>query len=122
MLSIASPKELLISFFYHFFSCIYILRFFGLLSMENRKKLIAFCDVDVKKIGTTYHQAYTNLRVPIIHFREAVPPVIICVALDRTGGELEKNLASMNWKEGQDYWHFSCMILLIWFCLIFTRI
>jgi len=69
--------------------------------------LIAFCDVDVKKIGTTYLQAYTNLKVPIIHFSEVKPPLIICVALDRTHGEFEKNLASMHFIEGVDYFHFS---------------
>jgi hypothetical protein len=41
----------------------FIVRFFGSLSLENRKKLAAFCDVDVNKVGTVYHQPYTNLRV-----------------------------------------------------------
>jgi hypothetical protein len=82
-------------------------RFFGELSLENKKKVVALCDVDVKKIGTIYHQAYTNLRVPIIHFKDAKPPFVLCVALDRTNGEFEKNLMSLNLKEGEDYFHFN---------------
>lgn len=50
-------------------------RFFGTLSADARKKVratannpslckvVAFCDVDIKKIGTTYLQPYTNLKV-----------------------------------------------------------
>jgi hypothetical protein len=34
-----------------------------------------------------------------------VPPVIVCVAMGRTGGALEHNIASKGWVEGVDYWH-----------------
>ena len=30
--------------------------------------------------------------MPIVHFSEAQPPVVICVALDRTDGAFEANL------------------------------
>jgi hypothetical protein len=43
---------------------------------------------------------------PIVHFSEAKPPFVICVA-DRSEGELEKNIESLNLKEGKDYWHFN---------------
>jgi len=82
-------------------------KFFAKLSTANKRKVIAFCDVDIKKIGTIYHQAYTNLKVPIIHYREAKPPIIICVALDRSNGVLEKNIASLHIEEGVDYYHFN---------------
>lgn len=34
-------------------------------------------------------------------------PVVVCVAMYRTNGVLEKNVASIDRKEGQDLWHFS---------------
>jgi len=82
-------------------------KFFGELSMQNKTKVIAMCDVDVNKIGQIYHQAYTNLKVPVIHFSQAKPPLVICVALDRTNGHFEKNLKSLNLCEGIDYYHFN---------------
>jgi hypothetical protein len=39
------------------------IRFFKSLSLTNKKKVASFGDVDVNKIGTIYHQAYTNLKV-----------------------------------------------------------
>uniref|UniRef100_A0A8W8JG41 Glycosyltransferase 2-like domain-containing protein n=1 Tax=Magallana gigas TaxID=29159 RepID=A0A8W8JG41_MAGGI len=45
--------------------------------------------------------------VPIVHFQSAKPPFIICMKLDLTGGEFEKNLASLNLKEGVDFFHFN---------------
>ena len=44
--------------------------------------------------------------MPVVHFAEATPPFVTCVALDRTGGAFEANLASLHLKEGEDYWHF----------------
>nr|XP_025855197.1 UDP-GlcNAc:betaGal beta-1,3-N-acetylglucosaminyltransferase-like protein 1 [Vulpes vulpes] len=46
-------------------------------------------------------------RVPILHFRAARPPFVICVKLDLTGGEFEANLRSLNLREGRDFLHFS---------------
>jgi len=82
-------------------------KFLGSLSENNRNKVRAFCDVDKNKIGTTFVQPYTNFKVPIIHFSEAIPPIVICVTLDRTNGEFENNLKSLNLVEGVDYYHFN---------------
>lgn len=51
----------------------------------------------------------TRRKIPIIHFSKAKPLVVVCVALNRSLGngpigEFEKNLISMNWIEGKDYW------------------
>ncbi|CAH0399503.1 unnamed protein product [Chilo suppressalis] len=78
------------------------------LNSENLKKVIAFCDVDKKKIGRIIELYCTNKRkvikrVPVIHFLEAKSPLIICVKLDLTNGQFESNLASMNLCEGKDY-------------------
>lgn len=87
-------------------------RFFRSLSEENRKKVVAFCDVDAKKLAKgayTYEdsQISPKVRIPIIHFKIAAPPFIICVKLDLTGDCFENNLASLNLTEGEDYFHFN---------------
>lgn len=41
------------------------------------------------------------------NYSAAVPPVVICVKLDLTGGNLEQFLIQKNWREGDDYFHFS---------------
>ena len=70
------------------------------------------CDVDTKKISQGFYDHYDDInrkmirRIPVIHFSQAKPPVIICMKLDLTQGEFEKNLESMNWKEGVDFFHF----------------
>ncbi|KAL1520556.1 hypothetical protein AB1Y20_022132 [Prymnesium parvum] len=78
--------------------------FFKCLSGASRARVVAFCDVDPKKIGTEY--VYEQYRVPVVHFSAAEPPFVTCVALDRTGGAFEKNLASLGLTEGVDYYHF----------------
>ena len=85
-------------------------KFFMTLSPLSKSKVIAFCDVAEKKIGTKYHDHDSRRQIPIIHFSEAKPLVIICVALNRSlgGGPVsafEANLLSMGWIEGKDYWH-----------------
>jgi len=85
-------------------------KFFMTLSPASQAKVAAFCDVSEKKIGTIYVNHSTKRKIPIIHFSEAKPLVIVCVALNRSLGqgpvsEFERNLQSMNWKEGRDYWH-----------------
>lgn len=78
------------------------------LTDNDRSKVIAFCDVDKKKIGKTV-KLYCPLKrinianLPVIHFSEAIPPLIICVKLDLTGGDFERNLKSLNLIEGKDY-------------------
>ncbi|KAK7080661.1 UDP-GlcNAc:betaGal beta-1,3-N-acetylglucosaminyltransferase-like protein 1, partial [Halocaridina rubra] len=60
-------------------------KFYRSLRIENQKKVKAFCDVDIKKIGTfyTYEEAMEKPkpRIPIVHFREVEPPLIICMKL-----------------------------------------
>ncbi|KAH9103161.1 hypothetical protein LEN26_015358 [Aphanomyces euteiches] len=80
--------------------------FFNDLSEENKRKVVAFCDVNEKKIGTKHHDRETRLNIPIIHFSQAVPPIICCVSMGRTDGELEANIQSLNLKEGDNFWHF----------------
>jgi len=81
-------------------------KFFNMLKDENKEKVIAFCDIDPQKIGTKYVNSKTHHQIPITHFTQAKPPLVICVALDRTNGEFESNVKAMNLVEGVDYWHF----------------
>jgi len=67
--------------------------------------VVAFCDVNEKKIGTVYHNGVSKHNVPIIHFRDAVPPIVCCVALDRTDGRFEANVDSKGLQEGKNLWH-----------------
>ncbi|XP_037286809.1 queuosine-tRNA galactosyltransferase isoform X2 [Rhipicephalus microplus] len=87
-------------------------RFYRSLDVANRKKVSAFCDVDEKKIsrGVYIHEESEEVprpRVPIIHFKDATPPLVICMKLDLTNGSFEANLSSLNLIEGVDYVHFS---------------
>lgn len=87
-------------------------KFYRNLSTINQRKVAAFCDVDPKKIkcgAYIYHESKEKIKptVPIVHFQSAKPPFIICMKLDLTGGEFEKNLASLNLKEGVDFYHFN---------------
>lgn len=47
--------------------------------------------------------------VPVVHIDDprVRPPVVTCVALDRTDGNFEANIAARNWIEGKDFWYFS---------------
>lgn len=87
-------------------------KFYRNLSTANQKKVAVFCDVDPKKIkcgAYIYHESKEKIKptVPIVHFKSAKPPFIICMKLDLTGGEFEKNLASLNLEEGVDFFHFN---------------
>ncbi|KAK5639979.1 hypothetical protein RI129_010790 [Pyrocoelia pectoralis] len=87
-------------------------RFYNCLSLENRTKVVALCDVNVKLIGRKYipfcaKTRTTGHHVPIIHFKEAQPPLVICVKMDMTNGCFEDNLKSLNLVEGDDYVMFS---------------
>ena len=42
----------------------------------------------------------------MLHFTQANPPFVTCVALDRTGGAFEANLASLGLAEGKDFYYF----------------
>ena len=69
--------------------------------------MIAFCDFDVSKVGRKHHIAEMKKHIPILHFSRAVAPIIICVSSKRAEGDLEKNIAILGLKEGEDYFHFS---------------
>ncbi|XP_047565294.1 UDP-GlcNAc:betaGal beta-1,3-N-acetylglucosaminyltransferase-like protein 1 isoform X5 [Lutra lutra] len=87
-------------------------RLYRSLTAEARRKVVAFCDVDENKIRKGFYchedsQERPKPRVPILHFRAARPPFVICVKLDLTGGAFEDNLRSLRLREGQDFLHFS---------------
>uniref|UniRef100_A0A1B0D6X2 Glycosyltransferase 2-like domain-containing protein n=1 Tax=Phlebotomus papatasi TaxID=29031 RepID=A0A1B0D6X2_PHLPP len=80
---------------------------------ESLKKLVrCFCDVDSKKIGRCY-QSYDPVmrkggpKIPIIDFREAKSPIVVCMKIDLTDGVFEANIKSLNLMEGIDYILFS---------------
>ena len=58
-----------------------------------------------------YVNAATGLRLPVIPWSKARPPVVCCVALGRTDGAFEANVAS--WAaasdlcEGRDFFFFN---------------
>lgn len=60
-------------------------KFYRFLSEENRKKVSCFCDVDVKKVGSFYtfeqYEGNPKPKVPILHYRKASRPFIICVKM-----------------------------------------
>lgn len=49
----------------------------------------------------------TDVKIPIVSFKELQPPVVCCVALGRTDGAFESNLESMKWECEKDYWFFN---------------
>lgn len=55
------------------------------LSRESQRKVMAFCDVDAKKVNSFYTYEESPERpkpkVPIVHFTEARSPLIICMKL-----------------------------------------
>jgi hypothetical protein len=74
------------------------------LSRAARAHIAAFAEIHPRKIGT-----YLDLdcrSVPVVHFEEVQPPVVVCVAKGRTGGELERNVASRGLVEGDTCWYF----------------
>uniref|UniRef100_A0A3P8SY06 UDP-GlcNAc:betaGal beta-1,3-N-acetylglucosaminyltransferase-like 1 n=1 Tax=Amphiprion percula TaxID=161767 RepID=A0A3P8SY06_AMPPE len=82
------------------------------LSPTNQKKVKAFCDVDENKIQKgfyTYEESKERPKpkIPILHYKVASAPFVICVKLDMTGGILEENLNSLQLKEGIDFYHFN---------------
>jgi glycosyltransferase involved in cell wall biosynthesis len=82
-------------------------KFVTRLSAEAASRVSAFCDVDPNKVGMTYFIQSCRKHVPIIHFTDAKPPIIVCVGSKRTEGALEENIKLLNMTEGKDYYHFS---------------
>lgn len=86
-------------------------KFVRSLTPNNRNKVLAFCDVDKKKVGSVIElycskQRKVLIKLPVVHFTEAKLPIIICMKLDLTNGEFERNLQSLNLLEGRDYYLF----------------
>ncbi|CAI4225816.1 unnamed protein product [Auanema sp. JU1783] len=87
--------------------------FFKSLRPEEKNNVVAFCDVDIKKLNRGVFENYDEVtrtvihKIPILSIENVQPPVIICVKLDMTGGDLEKLIASKNWIEGEDYIFFT---------------
>ncbi|GAB0095233.1 UDP-GlcNAc:betaGal beta-1,3-N-acetylglucosaminyltransferase-like protein 1 [Sergentomyia squamirostris] len=80
---------------------------------EDFQKLVrCFYDVDAKKTRRTFQSYDPVMRkcgqeIPILDFREADPPIVICMKMDLTDGAFEDNIASLNLTEGVDYILFS---------------
>ena len=86
-------------------------KFYRSLSQVNKDKVVAFCDVDIKKINKgcyIYEESKEKVKpkVPIVHYSKAEAPFVICVKLGLTNGQFENNLKSLGLKEGVDYFHF----------------
>jgi glycosyltransferase involved in cell wall biosynthesis len=68
-------------------------------------------DVTTTKVTSTKPPPRKKFKVCTISDldTEVLPslPVVVCVAMYRTNGVLEKNVASIDRTEGQDLWHFS---------------
>jgi len=80
-------------------------KFYKTLPEIHQQKVIAFCDVNPRKIGTKMvlnHQ--TKHSIPVLHWTQILPPFVTCVALDRFT-EFENNLTSLNLKEGINFFH-----------------
>lgn len=83
---------------------------FKALSPAAQARVRAIGDIDPRKIGTRLARPSESKDaegVPVIHFSALRPPFITCVALDRTGGEFESNVASLGLVPGRDFWFFS---------------
>lgn len=83
-------------------------RFVRALKSDSLRKVDAFCDVDKNKIGKMVELYCPEKRsvitkIPVVHFSEAKPPLLICMKLDLTNGDFERNLESLNLTEGIDY-------------------
>mmetsp|Transcript_3546 Transcript_3546/g.9025 ORF Transcript_3546/g.9025 Transcript_3546/m.9025 type:complete len:864 (-) Transcript_3546:182-2773(-) len=102
-----------------------------------QRRCRAFCDVDARKIGTVVEltapssttaddaaadgderlesdfsrRGTAHHRVPVVHWSEAEPPLVLCVAMGRTNGVFEGNVAELaarlQLREGTHYWHFN---------------
>lgn len=59
-------------------------KFYKNLCQVNQDKVIAFCDVDINKIGKFY-ESYdavtrtTGRKIPIVDYKDAVLPFVVCV-------------------------------------------
>ena len=82
------------------------------LTDENKRKVIAFCDVDQRKISRgfyTYEEssAQPKPKIPIVHYSQVEKPIIACIKLGMTNGLFEQYLETCELVEGQDFYHFN---------------
>ncbi|KAH9495807.1 UDP-GlcNAc:betaGal beta-1,3-N-acetylglucosaminyltransferase-like protein 1 [Bulinus truncatus] len=86
-------------------------KFYRSLSLSNKQKVLMFCDVDFKKIDKKFYidegsKEKPKPKIPVLHFTEVRPPIILCIKLNLSGN-FEQNLRSLRLKEGRDYIHFN---------------
>ncbi|CAF2003217.1 unnamed protein product [Rotaria magnacalcarata] len=66
-------------------------KFYRSLNDANKRKVMCFCDMDPKKISKGFYTdelSQDKRRIPVIHFTQATPPIIICVKLIMTKTQL----------------------------------
>lgn len=80
-------------------------RLYRSLSEHARARVRAFCDVDARKMAAGYTHHESGAHVPVVHFREARAPLLLCVK--DFDGEFAANLASLGLEDGVGYLHFS---------------
>jgi glycosyltransferase involved in cell wall biosynthesis len=72
---------------------------FKQMSADCKRRVVEWGEINPRKIGHVIHGA------KVVHFSELKPPMALCVALDRTDGDFEANLADANLVPGVDYVH-----------------
>ena len=89
-------------------------KFYKSLSDKNKQKVVAMCDVDQRKINFGKYEVYDEIQhkiiatIPIISYKYAKPPAILCVKLNMKEGCFERLLGEkINWREGIDFFHFN---------------
>jgi len=74
---------------------------------NTHKRTISKCDEPKRKKQKTRSKAETMHATSINQNLLKDLPVVVCVAMYRTSGALESNVASIGRKEGKDLWHIS---------------
>ena len=90
-------------------------RVYRALCRKSQAAVRCFADVDVSKLKRALFDdaAFTGRRIPIRHFSDAPPPLLLCVKAGGLAGEVgaegsfEANLASLELQEGTEYLHFA---------------
>ncbi|EFO94261.1 hypothetical protein CRE_30180 [Caenorhabditis remanei] len=87
-------------------------RLFKCLDDDEKLKVREFCDIDESKIGRGIHEEFDEKqrivthKVPIVNIETAKPPLIVCVKLDLTHGDLERIIERKKWREHVDFVYF----------------
>ncbi|KAF1768338.1 hypothetical protein GCK72_000150 [Caenorhabditis remanei] len=87
-------------------------RLFKCLDDDEKLKVREFCDIDESKIGRGIHEEFDEKqrivthKVPIVNIETAKPPLIVCVKLDLTHGDLERIIERKKWREHVDLVYF----------------